>query len=327
MKAPTHNSQTERQQQETQAASPTSLARPLDETMPPKISVVIPCCNAEAYIEEAIRSVINQSLPPREVIVIDDGSTDGSAAVADSVDPMVRVISQQNRGVSVARNRGFEEAKGDWIAFLDADDLWEPTKLEEQVKLIANDVVCIHTAYYRFGADRRTVNYAKVPPTKRYSLEFIAVNGVLNPSSILVRSSIRARFPKGIKQAEDVIFSLDLCHEGRLRMVPRPLVGYRVHTASATARHDVHTLWHKSVMAWLRESGVDSATRRRIERGWNDRLVVVALLCFLLGRFVEFRVLFKYVRCLRIGLGGWIAAPFRFFRERWRYVFRSALTG
>lgn len=304
-----------------------SLPQSLAETRRPTVSVVIPCYNAEAFIEETIRSAMSQTFPPEEIVVVDDGSTDNSAAIAASSGPLVRVISQENQGVSIARNRGFKEAKGEWIAFLDADDLWEPTKLEEQLKLTADDVVCIHTAYYRFGAGRGIVNRANVPPAKRYSVDYLAVNGVLLPSSLLIRKSVRTRFPQGIKQAEDMLFSLSICHEGRVRMVPKPLVGYRVHAASATSRDDVRILWHKSILGWLPESGVDVATERRIRSDWNDRLIVIAGILLLLGRAVESRVLFRYLRSLRIGLAGWIAAPFRYFGKRWRYLFHPLQTG
>lgn len=304
-----------------------SLPRPFDETMRPTISVVIPCYNAEVFIEEAIRSALDQTFPPKEVIVIDDGSTDASAVIAASISPLVRVISQENQGESVARNRGFEEVKGDWIAFLDADDLWEPTKLEEQVKLIENDVVCIHAAYYRFGTQRGIVNRANVPPAKRYSLEFLALNGFLNASTILIRRCVRARFPEWTQHAEDMIFYLEISREGRIRMVPKPLAGYRIHASNASSRDDQRILWHKTIMEWLRESGVDSATEMRIRRGWNDRLIVVAIVFLLLGRIQESRNLFNYLRTLRVGPGGWIVAPFRYFGKILRYAFYSSQTG
>ena len=97
--------------------------------MSQSVTVIIPCYNGAAYLREAIDSALDQTHPPLEVIVIDDGSTDDSAAIAESYGPPVCVIRQENQGESVARNRGIDEAKGDWVAFLDADDLWKPTKL------------------------------------------------------------------------------------------------------------------------------------------------------------------------------------------------------
>ena len=98
----------------------------------PHISVVIPTYNSAAYLPEAIESALAQTLPPLEVIVVDDGSTDGTDVVAARFVGRVRWIRQENAGVSAARNRGIAESTGDWIAFLDADDTWLPTKLERQ---------------------------------------------------------------------------------------------------------------------------------------------------------------------------------------------------
>ena len=95
----------------------------------PSISVVIPCCNAAAFLRATIASILGQTQSVLEVIVVDDGSTDDSASIAESFGPPVRVIRQPNQGESAARNRGIEAAVGEWVAFLDADDLWLPTKI------------------------------------------------------------------------------------------------------------------------------------------------------------------------------------------------------
>lgn len=103
------------------------------------VSVVIPVYNGERFLMEALRSVLDQTLRPLEVTVVDDGSTDGSLAIAQTFEehhPSVRVISQPNAGVSAARNRGAKDASGRWMAFLDADDVWCPGKLETQMKVL-----------------------------------------------------------------------------------------------------------------------------------------------------------------------------------------------
>ncbi len=99
----------------------------------PKVSVVIPAYNAMAYLPETVESVLRQTFTDFEVLIVDDGSSDHIAEWASqATDPRVKLISQQNQGVSVARNTGIAQAKGEYVAFLDADDLWEPTKLEKQ---------------------------------------------------------------------------------------------------------------------------------------------------------------------------------------------------
>lgn len=99
----------------------------------PTISVVIPVYNRKEQIICALRSVYNQTLLPDEVIVVDDGSADGTYEAIQEGFPQVRLIRQKHRGVSAARNRGIEESGGDFIAFLDSDDIWLPDKLRLQI--------------------------------------------------------------------------------------------------------------------------------------------------------------------------------------------------
>lgn len=99
----------------------------------PTISVIIPVYNGERYLAAAIESVLTQSLPPTEILIIDDGSTDQSLAVAQRYTPQLRCHSLPHGGPGAARNQGVTLAQGDYLAFLDADDLWLPAKLAGQL--------------------------------------------------------------------------------------------------------------------------------------------------------------------------------------------------
>jgi glycosyltransferase involved in cell wall biosynthesis len=103
------------------------------------ISVIIPCYNGEAFVAEAIGSVLAQELAPLEIIVVDDGSTDGSAARVTGFGDAVRLLRGPHRGICAARNRGFAAAEGELIAWLDADDLWEPEALRVLAEALAAD--------------------------------------------------------------------------------------------------------------------------------------------------------------------------------------------
>ena len=102
----------------------------------PNISVVIPAYNARSYVRDAVSSALEQDLPPTEVIVVDDGSSDGTEALFDGALPTVKYVRQENAGVSAARNHGARIATGKWLAFLDADDLWDPAKLSSCIRAL-----------------------------------------------------------------------------------------------------------------------------------------------------------------------------------------------
>src|SRR5262245_3344132 len=111
-----------------------------------KVSAVIPTYNCARFLGDAIRSVLQQTVPVHEVIVVDDGSTDNARDVVETFGHRVRYVFQQNRGPSGSRNTGIAEATGDWIAFLDQDDLWLPHKNATQVRAIAEHPNC-HLVY------------------------------------------------------------------------------------------------------------------------------------------------------------------------------------
>lgn len=104
--------------------------------MAESISVIIPACNAEKYLTQALQSVINQTLQPLEIIVVDDGSTDDTQAVTKEARSSIRYVRQINQGAGPARNAGVQMAQGSLIAFLDADDIWEPDKLAKQMAVL-----------------------------------------------------------------------------------------------------------------------------------------------------------------------------------------------
>lgn len=106
--------------------------------MTPLISVIMPAYNALPYIDQAIRSVLDQDYPNIELIVVDDGSRDGTPELAEQFGDRVKVLRQKNAGPAAARNRGIAESRGDFIAFLDADDVWLPGKASMQVRYLQN---------------------------------------------------------------------------------------------------------------------------------------------------------------------------------------------
>lgn len=216
------------------------------------VSVVIPCYNGAAYLREAIDSVLRQTVAPLELLVINDGSTDDSAEVAGSYGPPVRVVSQENRGLAATRNRGLDEARGDWVAFLDADDVWEPNKLEMQLAALEPDVVACHTNYYNFGTTNNRNEESLAPPgVDPYTPVNILTNSPFNMSALMVRRALPVRTRPSDRNAEDMMYCTELARAGRIVYVDSHLTGYRRHGDSLTSHTAFSFIWHETVLRWV----------------------------------------------------------------------------
>lgn len=194
------------------------------------ISVVIPLYNKEKQIAHTLQSVFNQTFQNFEVVIVDDGSTDGSVAEVEKLsDSRIRLIHQKNAGVAAARNRGIEEANGDLIAFLDADDEWKPEYLATQYHLSQKYPDCnVFACNYEF----RNIE-GKVTPTIIRKLPFTGEDGILSnyfemascshpplwTSAVMVKKqAIQAigGFPVGIRSGEDLLTWARLAVNGQI---------------------------------------------------------------------------------------------------------------
>lgn len=198
-----------------------------------EFSVVIPLYNKEREIAAALDSALSQRLRPLEVIVIDDGSTDKGPDIVRGYDsPLVRLITQPNGGVAAARNRGAEEAKGDYLAFLDADDIWRPGYLEKIEELM--------TRYPGCGAYSAAFDIAsgdKIFPNRHPGREGIVEDFFLEamssyicqPSATVIPRSIFLTcggFPDGMKIGEDLYLWIKLASDYPICFTPDNLVVY-----------------------------------------------------------------------------------------------------
>ncbi len=218
---------------------------------PPVITVVIPAFNAEEYLERTLCSALAQTVQELQVIVVDDGSTDGTEWIAQkfaSEDPRVTVLSVPNGGVASARNVGIENAKGQFIAFLDADDLWHPAKLESQVlALTVGEGTQAAAAYTRMRIidwdDRVIRNGGGVVCSGRTLAHHMFARPVGNGSSLMVRQEVAhevdgfdpSQLARGIGGCEDLDFELKIAARYSLMGIHRFLVGYRSHPANMSS--------------------------------------------------------------------------------------------
>ncbi|MAI87260.1 MAG: glycosyl transferase [Candidatus Marinimicrobia bacterium] len=157
-----------------------------------KISVIIPTYNRKKTLARAIQSVINQSLSPFEILIIDDGSNDGTEEWVKENFQNIKYIYQNNRGVSSARNIGIENANGDWVAFLDSDDEWLPNKLHEQLKAIESnpEVKFFHTNEIWIRNGVRVNQMKKHKKYGGYIFEKCLDMCRVSPSSVLIQKEV-----------------------------------------------------------------------------------------------------------------------------------------
>ena len=199
------------------------------------VSVIIPTRNRALLLRRTLESVLKQSTENLEVIVVDDGSTDGSGAVAAAMDPRVSVIrNPESAGVSVARNRGIASASGEWIAFCDDDDLWAPNKLQEQ--LTAADTAGANWVYagdVNVNDQLRVLSGGPPPDPADVMARLPRCNPLASGgSNVVVRSNILAEvggFDPALRRTEDWDLWIRIAQKGPPAYVRKPLVAYRFH--------------------------------------------------------------------------------------------------
>jgi len=202
-----------------------------------KVSIIIPVYNGEKYISQALESVLMQTYSEFEVIIVDDGSTDATkSSVASYNDSRIAYFYKENGGLSSARNYGIQLSVGEYIAFLDADDIWQPEKLQKQV-----DFLDSHPDFGIVGCDFQFMNdegklfgivrMRKFYPQDGVNLANLLKHSFLLPSSIMVRKNVIddvGVFDPGFDGAEDIEFFLRVFKKYPLGIVDDVLLRYRI---------------------------------------------------------------------------------------------------
>ncbi len=219
-----------------------------------KVSVVIPVYDGGRFIRDAVNSVLNQTFKDYEIIVVDDGSVDDTKEVLSSYGNRIKYIYQSNRGVSAARNRGIRASKGEYIAFLDQDDLWLPRKLELQVKYLGEHptvgLVFSDTQSVAVGKlpafDRRFVNkraFQISRPHRGKVFRDLFVQNFVPTLTVVVRKICFDKvglFDPSVDSAEDYDMWLRIARFFSLDYIDQPLATYRMHAQSLIHNVEKH---------------------------------------------------------------------------------------
>jgi glycosyltransferase involved in cell wall biosynthesis len=206
------------------------------------VSAVIPVYNGEAGIEAAVASVWAQTQPPAELVVVDDGSTDGTPELLRRLgrsEPRIRVVTQPNGGEAAARNAGVRAARHPLIAFLDHDDVWRPDKLERQLAFLREhpELALAFTAYDRVeGRARSTIRVRDWDSDPGAAASALALSCVVTPSTVMVRRDALTAgglFDESLRLSPDWMMWLRMVNAGmRLGYLDEPLTEYRWHGAN-----------------------------------------------------------------------------------------------
>lgn len=209
----------------------------------PQVSVIIPAYNASAYVAQAVQSALGQRGVDLEVIVIDDGSTDDTPKVLATFGESIRVVRQSNAGHVKARNHAAQLARGEWLAFLDADDEWLPDKLAKQLQLAEEDTALIYTGRQNFGDCGRIASLQSVEELLEGDVfDMLLLGNFLTVSSVIIRKTWFEQLegfnaePYGCEDWD--LWLRCAARGGRIRVCREPLTRYRWHTTSMSFNHD-----------------------------------------------------------------------------------------
>lgn len=278
-----------------------------------EISVIMPTYNRAAVIGRAIESVLAQSFPPAELLIIDDGSTDATAAIVRryrNEHCTLRYVRVANSGAAAARNEGLRRSKGDWIAFLDSDDWWSADKLsnaKQQMKLDP-DAEFIHANKRYVYADGRNDGRRPFAPRDCADRKYLLCHWAMKTSTVLIRRSLLHRlgdyFPLDIETCEDYeLFWRAVAAARSLRYAPECDTSITMTPGSLIRSGPPIQLLADDVRAcgraarWILEEGYDSEYARILRKFqyWQFR----RLLAFHLRRFAVFQAVRAWTGCRR----------------------------
>ena len=249
------------------------------------ISVIIPTYNRKQYLDRALRSVIKQTVKPAEIIVVDDGSEDGTNTFIPKNYPEVKYLWQQNLGVSAARNRGINNAQHEWIALLDSDDEWHSDKLEQQIEILEGEGrkrIC-HTNEIWIKNGKRINQKKKHKKTGGWIYERCLPMCRISPSSVLIHQSVFDEvglFDTDLPACEDYELWLRICSKYPVAFVDKPLITkYGGHSDQLSQKY-----WGMDrFRIYALEKMLDSGELSEIQRQQTLKAVIKKLSIYLAG--------------------------------------------
>lgn len=255
----------------------------------PKVSVLIPCYNSERFVGEAVQSALDQTYSNIEVVVVDDGSTDGSVDVLRSFGDKIRIETGPNQGACIARNRAFELSDGEYVQYLDSDDRIEPTKVEKQLRWITSnkaDMVLCKIGLFGDEEGPRLEGHQHPEPTGDPML-YLAKFGIQTASSVWSRDLVDRvnGFTPGLKRGQEADFHLRIASlNPKLVMLDEILVWVRMHDGPKVSRRKANKGQIVECLCNLANLIESNQTWTPDRRKWLARqLIDASRVCFACG--------------------------------------------
>jgi glycosyltransferase involved in cell wall biosynthesis len=291
--------------------------------MAKSVSVIIPTYNYARFIGDALGGVFSQTRSPAEIIVVDDGSTDETQDIVRGFGDGVKYIRQENAGVCAARNRGVAESTGELISFLDADDIWEPTKLERQALRFASDdlIGLVHCGMREFDGENDETVRLQIEGAEGHVADKLLLweSPSVNVSGSVVMVSRDAfdavgGFDTQMKVAEDWDFCYRVARKYKVGFVPEALVNYRSHDAAA--HRNVREM-ERGMSLFYEKAFADPALEHLRRRAYGNFHRVMAGSYFHSGEYGKFLShSLKSIWMRPRNLAYFVEFPWRYFSRR-----------
>jgi glycosyltransferase involved in cell wall biosynthesis len=291
--------------------------------MSPVFSIVLCTYNAEAYLDQCLQSLLQQTYADFELIIVDDGSSDGTLPYLRSLaDPRIRLITlETNHGLIFARNRGFDESKGRYIAIMDADDIADPQRLEEQLKVLDSGEVDVcgsfHVSLDSVSGKRRT----RRSPTSDSDIRALLTIycPLCNPSTTVRTDVLRKhRYNSAYPHAEDYGLWCDIAADGgKFRNIKRPLLTYRLHPGQVsklkkqTASHSFQMIRTRYVETLIAQTSVPRSMP--LAQRLRDGMDYMRLLNLRISG-ISFQANYQLYAEFQFRKNGWLTIPTRLER-------------
>lgn len=212
--------------------------------VPPKVSVILPVWNGEQYLRQTLDSILGQDFPELEVVIVDDGSSDGTSQILSlySGDTRIRIFRQTNKGLVAALNKGLELATAEFIARIDADDIMIPSRLTSQFSYLRKnpDVLAVGSFIELIDGKGRRIGLRTFPIGKGKVTDTMVSHCTLAHPAVMARKSallVAGGYRECFRHAEDYDLWLRLIEIGPVDNIPEPLTKYRIHEKSVTHLH------------------------------------------------------------------------------------------